>query len=213
MKALKVLLVDDNPLITSGLALILKTDSEISEIETVDNALDAISYCRTHDVDIVLMDIRMPGMNGIEATKVITEETLAKVIILTTFDEDDYIVAGIKNGASAYLLKNTPPAVMIDSIKAVFLDQHVLSSSIWTKTRQMIDKPGEPGDLSDLTDREQEITALVAQGLSNGTIAKRLFLSEGTIHNHISTILHKLNLDHRTQLAIYYLTGKVGEEN
>ncbi len=213
MKALKVLLVDDNPLITSGLALILKTDSEISEIETVDNALDAISYCRTHDVDIVLMDIRMPGMNGIEATKVITEETLAKVIILTTFDEDDYIVAGIKNGASAYLLKNTPPAVMIDSIKAVFLDQHVLSSSIWTKTRQMIDKPGEPGDLSDLTDREQEITALVAQGLSNGAIAKRLFLSEGTIHNHISTILHKLNLDHRTQLAIYYLTGKVGEEN
>jgi len=213
MKALKVLLVDDNPLITSGLALILKTDSEISEIETVDNALDAISYCRTHDVDIVLMDIRMPGMNGIEATKVITEETLAKVIILTTFDEDDYIVAGIKNGASAYLLKNTPPAVMIDSIKAVFLDQHVLSSSIWTKTRQMIDKPGEPGDLSDLTDREQEITALVAQGLSNGAIAKRLFLSKGTIHNHISTILHKLNLDHRTQLAIYYLTGKVGEEN
>lgn len=203
------MIVDDNELITEGLKVILNMEESFEEIHCFTNAQEAIQFCRSYSADLVLMDVRMPAMNGVEATKILTEEQLAKVLILSTFDEDDYIAQAIENGASGYLLKNTEPKMLIHSIHSVLADQQVLSGDVWEKAKQSFVHTAAP-DLSDLTPRELEITELVAKGLSNKQIAQQLFLSEGTINNNLSIILNKLNLEHRTQLAIFYLTGKVG---
>ncbi|MDO2410530.1 response regulator transcription factor [Enterococcus faecium] len=135
------------------------------------------------------------------------------MIILTTFDEDEYIVEGIKNGASGYLLKTTEPKQLIQSIYSVMNGQSIFSHEVLTKAKKQIDLQKSVPDLSQLTPREKEIVHLVAKGMSNKQIASQLFLSEGTVNNSLSNILQKLALEHRTQLAIYYLTGKVGNED
>jgi len=206
-----LVLVDDNQLITSGLKIILATEPSFSVVATFAAARPAIAYCEQQPVDLVLMDVQMPGMTGVEATKSLTQTLAVKVIILTTFDEDDYIVSGIQNGAAGYLLKTTPPDQIIAAIKAVLQDQSVLSQPVLAKAATKLQPEVAQPDLKMLTGREAEITHLVAAGLTNKQIAAKLFLSEGTVNNNLSTILHKLGLSHRTQLAIYYLTGQGGE--
>lgn len=210
---IKILIVDDSEIITGGLNILLGMEAGFEIVGCVNNGDKAVEWCRKGQIDLVLMDVRMPGMNGVEATKKITEETDTQVIILTTFDEDEYIVEGIKNGASGYLLKTTEPKQLIQSIYSVMNGQSIFSHEVLTKAKKQIDLQKGVPDLSQLTPREKEIVHLVAKGMSNKQIASQLFLSEGTVNNSLSNILQKLALEHRTQLAIYYLTGKVGNED
>lgn len=210
---IKLLLVDDSELITGGLAVLLGVEADLTVVKSVDRGEEAVRICQQQTIDVVLLDVRMPGMSGVEATKHITETTDTKVIILTTFDEDEYIVEGIKNGAVGYLLKNTEPQQLIQAIRSVMKGQSILSQDVLEKAKQGFQPVKKTADLTSLTPREVEITRLVAAGLSNKQIAVQLYLTEGTVNNSLSTILHKLELDHRTQVAIYYLTGKAGDHD
>lgn len=209
-KMIKILLVDDSEIITGGLSVLLGTEEGFEIVGCVTSGEESVTWCQRQSIDVVLMDVRMPGISGVEATKKITETTDAKVIILTTFDEDEYIVDGIKNGASGYLLKNTEPKQLIRAIYSVMNDHSILSKDVLEKAKKQLNIQKKDADLSVLTPREVDIVCLVAAGLSNKQIANQLFLTEGTVNNSLSNILHKLDLEHRTQLAIYYLTGKTG---
>lgn len=207
----KILVVDDNPFITGGLEIILATMDGMEVLGAAENGAEAVAFCQNHAVDVVLMDVRMPVMDGVEATKQITETTATKVIILTTFDDDASILKAIENGAKGYLLKNNDPQTMQHAILSVMQNQSVVQEEIWDKVKASLVSETKP-DLSGLklTAREMDVMEAVASGLSNKEIAKNLFISEGTVANNISALLGKLGLDHRTQLAILYLTGRVG---
>jgi DNA-binding NarL/FixJ family response regulator len=150
-------------------------------------------------------------MDGVEATKLISELTKAKPLILTTFDDDEYIIDAVKNGAKGYLLKNTEPERIRDAIKSVFNGHTVLQDVVLDKIKSSLNAATEresKADMTQFTERETSIMTLIAKGLSNKEISKTLFISEGTVANYISSILSKTGLEHRTQIAIYYLTGK-----
>lgn len=208
---IKILVVDDNSFITGGLEIILGTMDGMEVLGAAENGAEAVAFCQTHEVDVVLMDVRMPVMDGVEATKQITETTQTKVIILTTFDDDAFILKAIENGAKGYLLKNNDPQTIRNAITSVMQNQSIMQDEIWDKVKSALVSEVKP-DLSSLqlTARELDVMKAVASGLSNKEIAKNLFISEGTVANNISALLGKLGLDHRTQLAILYLTGRVG---
>ncbi|MBG9914895.1 response regulator transcription factor [Bacillus sonorensis] len=208
---IKVIIADDNSFIREGMKIILSTYDEIEVLATVEDGRQAADYCGAHDVDIALLDIRMPNMNGVEAAKLISGGTRTQPLILTTFDDDEYILAAIRNGAKGYLLKNTEPERIRGAIKSVFYGNIVMQDVVLDKIKSNLIENKEPEpkiDESLFTERELGIMALIARGLSNKEIAKELYISEGTIANYISSILAKTGLDHRTQIAIYYLTGK-----
>lgn len=208
---IKVIIADDNSFIREGMKIILSTYDEIEVLATVEDGRQAADYCGSHDVDIALLDIRMPNMNGVEAAKLISGGTRTQPLILTTFDDDEYILAAIRNGAKGYLLKNTEPERIRGAIKSVFYGNIVMQDVVLDKIKSNLIENKEPEpkiDESLFTERELGIMALIARGLSNKEIAKELYISEGTIANYISSILAKTGLDHRTQIAIYYLTGK-----
>ncbi|WP_239254397.1 response regulator transcription factor [Listeria ilorinensis] len=212
---MKVLIADDNAFITGGLEIILNMEADIEVVGIAQSGEEAVEFCRKEPVDIALLDIRMPQMNGVEATKQITEETDTKVIILTTFDDDAYIISAIQNGAKGYLLKNNDPALIIQALRSVSQNQSIIQEEIWLKMKDSLSGHTDYDAIMErlgLTKREKEIMAAVAKGYSNKEIAQLLFISEGTVANHISALLGKLYLDHRTQLAILYLTGKAGGE-
>ena len=211
---IKVLIADDNSFIREGLKIILSTYEEFEVLDTVSDGKEAVDYCLTHEVDIALLDVRMPHMNGVEATKLIAEQTNTRPIILTTFDDDEYILDAIKNGAKGYLLKNNDPEQIRDAMKSVFHGASILQDVILEKIKSNLSAaaPNQPEtkmDLTQFTERERDILALIAKGYSNKAISKQLFISEGTVANYITSILGKTGLEHRTQIAIYYLTGKV----
>lgn len=208
---IKVIIADDNSFIREGMKIILNTYEEFEVLETVNDGLEALAFCKKHEVDVALLDVRMPNMNGVEATKLITEQTKTKPLILTTFDDDVYILDAIKNGAKGYLLKNNDPEQIRDAIKSVFNGNTVMQEVVLEKIKANLgeNKPESKVDMSLFTERELDIMSLIAKGLSNKEISKQLFISEGTIANYISSILGKTGLNHRTQIAIYYLTGKV----
>jgi DNA-binding NarL/FixJ family response regulator len=211
---IKVIIADDNSFIREGLKIILSTYEEFEVLDTVNDGKEAVDYCLKHVVDIALLDVRMPNMNGVEATKQITEQTKTKPIILTTFDDDEYILDAIKNGAKGYLLKNNDPEQIRDAMKSVFHGNSILQDVILEKIKSnlsaaAIKAPETKMDLTGFTEREREIMSLIAKGYSNKAISKELFISEGTVANYITSILGKTSLEHRTQIAIYYLTGKV----
>ncbi|OOG91776.1 hypothetical protein BTH41_01166 [Bacillus mycoides] len=209
---IKVLIADDNSFIREGMKIILSTYEEFEVLETVNDGQEALDYCKKHDVDIALLDVRMPNMNGVEATKLICEETKTKPLILTTFDDDEYILEAVKNGAKGYLLKNNDPERIRDAIKGVYNGQTVMQDVVLDKIKcNLLENKEEESkiDKNLFTERELSIIALIAKGFSNKEISKQLFISEGTIANYITSILGKTGLEHRTQIAIYYLTGKV----
>jgi len=211
---IKVLIADDNSFIREGLKIILSTYEEFEVLDTVSDGKEAVDYCLAHEVDIALLDVRMPHMNGVEATKLIAEQTNTRPIILTTFDDDEYILDAIKNGAKGYLLKNNDPEQIRDAMKSVFHGASILQDVILEKIKSNLSAaaPNQPEtkmDLTQFTERERDILALIAKGYSNKAISKELFISEGTVANYITSILGKTGLEHRTQIAIYYLTGKV----
>lgn len=209
---IKVIIADDNSFIREGLKIILSTYEEFEVLDTVNDGKEALDYCLQHEVDIALLDVRMPHMNGVEATKYITEQTNTKPIILTTFDDDEYILDAIKNGAKGYLLKNNDPEQIRDAMKSVFHGNSIIQDVILEKIKANLTANKEADtkiDVKLFTEREREIMSLIAKGYSNKAISKELFISEGTVANYITSILGKTNLEHRTQIAIYYLTGKV----
>lgn len=209
---IKVIIADDNSFIREGMKIILSTYEEFEVLETVNDGQEALDYCQKHDVDIALLDVRMPNMNGVEATKLICEQTKTKPLILTTFDDDEYILDAVKNGAKGYLLKNNDPERIRDAIKSVHHGNTVMQDVVLDKIKSNLQGNKEEGskiDKSLFTERELSIIALIAKGFSNKEISKQLFISEGTIANYITSVLNKTGLEHRTQIAIYYLTGTV----
>ncbi|GIQ68315.1 DNA-binding response regulator [Xylanibacillus composti] len=215
---IKVIVADDNSLIREGMKIILSTFEEFEVLATVMDGQEAVKYCEQYTVDVALLDVRMPNMNGLEATKLIRERTSAKCLILTTFDDDTFIEDALKYGASGYLLKNNDPEKIRDAIRTVYNGHHVLQDTVLDKMRSGFSlspryedgakNAGYSFDTSPFTERELKIMALIAKGLTNREIAEKLFISEGTVANHVTSILGKTGFAHRTQIAIYYLTGE-----
>ena len=215
MEKIKVIIADDSDFVRDGMKIILDVDDEFEVLGTASNGKEAIELAKKDNPDIFLMDIQMPVMDGIEATKIIVEENLGRVLILTTFDDDDLVRQALKSGAKGYLIKNHTPEHLKQMIKSVYygsgvMDDNVLESLTSGGTTRSNDcaSPAAGFDSSCYTERELEIIKAVSDGLSNKEISEKLFISEGTVKNYITTILSKENLSHRTALAVYYLTGR-----
>jgi DNA-binding NarL/FixJ family response regulator len=208
---IRVLLVDDQSLLRMGFRLILEAEPDIEVAGEAADGATGVSMAAALRPDVVLMDVRMPGMDGIAATAAITAAGPAsRVLILTTFDLDQYVFAGLKAGASGFLLKDAPPAELLSAVRTVAAGDAVLAPSA---TRRLIDQfapllpdPGRQQDqdalLSQLTDRERDVFAELAAGRSNREIAAALHLSEGTVKIHVGRILAKLGLRDRVQAVV-----------
>ncbi|MBD7915709.1 response regulator transcription factor [Clostridium sp. Sa3CUN1] len=205
--SIRLVIADDDALIRDSLKIILSYDKEIEVLEVFENGKDLVDFVLENETDIALVDIRMPLVNGVKATLEISKNTETKVIILTTFDEDEYIRDGIKNGAKGYLLKNTRPEKIIETIKLVKKGIAVIQEEVLNKlSNNIISKNNYKKIDKDLfTERELDVMLAISEGLSNKEVSKKLFISEGTVKNYITSILQKTNLTHRTQIAIYYI--------
>ncbi|WP_291584460.1 response regulator transcription factor [Clostridium sp. UBA6640] len=206
--SIKILIADDDELIRESLKIILNMNEEFSVVDTANNGLEAVKACLREEIDVALLDVRMPVMNGVEALKEIVSKCSTKTLILTTFDEDEYIKDALKYGAMGYLLKNNSPEKIKNAIYTVLNGNIVLQDTIIKKIINP-DKENQSNfdDKNKFTEREKEIIKLISEGLSNKEIALNLYISEGTVKNYISSILDKTCLNHRTQIAIYYLKG------
>ncbi|WP_454053902.1 response regulator transcription factor [Clostridium sp. Marseille-Q7071] len=206
--SVKILIADDDELIRESLKIILNMDEKFTVVATASNGLEAVKACLKEDIDVALLDVRMPVMNGVEALKEIVSKCSTKTLILTTFDEDEYIKDALKYGAMGYLLKNNSPEKIKNAIYTVINGNIVLQDTIINKIISH-DKENQANftENNKFTGREREIIKLISEGLSNKEIALNLYISEGTVKNYISSILDKTCLNHRTQIAIYYLKG------
>lgn len=221
---ISVLIVDDDPFIRESLQVILDLDPELMVAGTCSDGNAAYTFVSEQPVDVVLMDIRMPGCGGVEGTRKLKSlVNPPAVLVLTTFDDDEYITEALRSGAGGYLLKNVPPSRIISSIKTVHEGSLLVHPDIARKLAGLVGKGStsasrslETAEDADarraqqlsalrLSQAEQQVIELIAQGKSNKEIAASLFLSEGTIKNYISVILGKLELRDRTQIAIFYL--------
>jgi DNA-binding NarL/FixJ family response regulator len=216
---IRVLLVDDQPLLRTGFRMILSAEHDMLIVGEAGNGEAAIEIARKLQPDVVLMDIRMPGMDGIQATRALAGpgvEDPIKVLMLTTFGLDEYVVESLRAGASGFLLKDAPPEDLVEAIRIVAAGEALLAPSV---TRRLLDRvasklPPAHEDsipaLSELTERELEVLKLVARGLSNAEIAEKLVLSETTVKTHVSRVLAKLDIRDRVQAVILaYETGLV----
>ncbi|EFU38153.1 two component transcriptional regulator, LuxR family protein [Paenibacillus vortex V453] len=210
---ISVLIVDDDPFIRESLKLLVGMDPDIEISGVAAHGEEALALLEGGlTADVILMDIRMPVCDGVEGTRRIREQHPGiRVLMLTTFDNDDYIVEALRNGASGYLLKNIPPDRIIQGIKTVYDGNMLIHPDIARKLTGMLRPAPQSVSQSDvlgslgLTPAEKNIVGLIAEGLSNKEIAGQLYLSEGTIKNYVTEILGKLNLRDRTQIAIFYL--------
>ncbi len=208
MDKIKVIIADDSDFVRDGMRIILSVDEEFEVIGCASNGREAIEIAKDNAPDIFLMDIQMPEMDGIEATKYIVENNLGKVLILTTFDDDELVQQALSNGAKGYLIKNHTPEHLKQMIKSVYNGTGVMEENILENLTKNSEVKSSSFNEEGYTVREMDIIKAVADGLSNKEIANKLFISEGTVKNYITSILAKENLSHRTALAVYYLTGK-----
>ncbi len=218
--SIRVLLVDDQSLLRLGFRMALETQTDIEVVGEAGDGAQAVAITKALQPDVVLMDVRMPGMDGIEATRQIVAAGLAaRILVLTTFDLDEYVHAALRAGASGFLLKNVPPADLFSGIRAVAAGDAVVAPNV---TRRLIDAfashlpdPATGRSLVDqrihlLTDREREVLIEVARGSTNLEIAQRLGVAEGTVKTHVGRILTKLDLRDRVQVVIFaYETGLI----
>lgn len=210
-----VLLVDDQDMVRAGFRLLLEAEPDVDVVGEAGDGRQAIDETRRLRPDVVLMDIQMPGMDGIEATRELSlADDPARVVMLTTFERDDYVFEALRAGASGFLLKNAPPEDLVEAIHVVAGGDALLAPSI---TRRVCEQfatqgivPSRVHELDGLTEREREVLVLIARGLSNGEIAQRLFLGEATVKTHVSRTLAKLGLRDRVQAVVTaYETGLV----
>jgi DNA-binding NarL/FixJ family response regulator len=204
---IRVLVVDDQALVRSGFRMILEARDDIDVVGEAENGRDAIELAAVTSPDVILMDIRMPELDGVEATRrILGSGSTARVLVLTTFDLDEYAVRAIRAGASGFLLKDVRPAELVEAIRVVARGDALLAPTV---TRRLLDRfartvPEDrpPPALDALTERELEILGLMAQGLSNAEIAERLVVGETTVKSHVSSVLRKLGLRDRVQAVI-----------
>jgi DNA-binding NarL/FixJ family response regulator len=206
MTRLRVVIADDQPMMRAGFKAVLEATGDIQVVAEASTGAEAVAAAKQHAPDVVLMDIRMPEMDGIEATRQLPRQ---RVLILTTFGLDDYIIAALRAGASGFLLKDAPTAQVVDAVRAVAAGDAVLSPAV---TRQLLDQVGrrlpaavsqKPEALSRLTEREREVLRMLAAGLTNAEIAHALVVTEATVKSHVSNLLGKLGLRDRVQAVIY----------
>ena len=207
---MKVLIIDDDKLVCSSLKIILDSDKDITVIGTGNSGKEAIDLYETLKPDVLLMDIRMETMSGLEAGEIIlSKDKSARILYLTTFLDDDYIIKALNIGAKGYMLKQDFDSI-IPALHAVYKGQNVYGNEIITKLPSILNQNNQAITYSEygITDKEYEIITKIADGLSNKEIAEMLYLSEGTVRNYISLILEKLCLRDRTQIAIFYYKNK-----
>ncbi|MBD2506872.1 response regulator transcription factor [Nostoc muscorum FACHB-395] len=205
---IQILLVDDQHLIRQGLKSMLESNAEIQVIGEAENGQRALEQIPTLQPDIVLMDVRMPVMDGVATTKVIAQQYPdIKVLVLTTFDDDEYVFQAMQVGAKGYLLKDTEPDELMLAIRAVYKGQTLLGPGLFEKALIPIAVPvpsvEPPPELAQLTPRELDVLRLIASGANNREIAESLFLSENTVKNYVTNILSRLSLRDRTQAALF----------
>jgi DNA-binding NarL/FixJ family response regulator len=214
---IRVVVADDQQIVRAGFAALLDTRDDIEVVGTAADGEEAVRVCREQRPDVVLMDIRMPAMDGIEATRRLGEDgtEAPKVIVLTTFDLDEYVYDALGAGASGFLLKDVTAETLFDAVRVVAAGEALLDPSV---TRRLVSEfarlrptlPPRPDALEELTPRELEVLRLVAEGMSNGEIAKRLVVSDETVKTHVSRVLSKLHLRDRTQaVVVAYESGLV----
>jgi DNA-binding NarL/FixJ family response regulator len=222
MMTIRVLLVDDQPLLRTGFRLILEAEPDVTVVGEAGDGKTAQDQSRALLPDVVLMDIRMPGVDGIEATRRIVRDAAAgshvpRVLVLTTFDLDEYIVEALRAGASGFLLKDVPPDELVQAIRVVAAGDAIVAPSV---TRRLLDKfaahlpsaqqRATPARLDRLTEREMEVLRLIARGMSNAEIARKLVVSETTVKTHVGNVLTKLALRDRVQAVVLaYETGLI----
>jgi DNA-binding NarL/FixJ family response regulator len=213
---IRVLLVDDQALVRAGFRMILDAEPEIEIVAEAADGLEAVEECTRYTVDVALMDIRMPNLDGIEATRRLAEVSPhTRVLMLTTFDLNEYVYEALRAGAGGFLLKDAPPEQLVEAIRVVAAGEALLAPTI---TRRVIEefvkrpppREGVPPELEGLTARELEVLELVAKGRSNAEIAKELYLGETTVKTHVARMLQKLDLRDRVQAVVYaYESGLV----
>lgn len=208
MEKIKVIIADDSDFVRDGMRIILDVDEDFEVLGIAANGKEAIEIAKKTAPDIFLMDIQMPKMDGIEATKYIVEHNLGKVLILTTFDDDELVQKALRNGAKGYLVKNHTPEHLKQMIRSVYHGTGVMEENLLESLAKNTEIATTGFCQDGYTSRELQVIKAVAEGLSNKQIAEKLFISEGTVKNYITSILAKENLSHRTALAVYYLTGK-----
>jgi DNA-binding NarL/FixJ family response regulator len=212
---MKVIICDDQAIIRDGLEMLLKLEKDIEVIGQAQDGAEAVALVERTRPDLVLMDLKMPGLNGIEATRQIrTAYPQVKVLVLTTYDDDEWVFDAIRAGASGYLLKDTPREEVIKAVRGTVAGKTFLDPSVAGKLlHQVADKQVHPSTLltDKLTEREADVLRLVARGFTNADIAERLHLSEGTVRNHVSGIFAKLEVSDRTQAAVIAIQHGLGE--
>ena len=208
-RPLTVLLVDDHAMVRSGFAMVLSVEDDIEVVGEAADGLEAIERARATRPDVVLMDVQMPRMDGIEATRHLVADDLGRVVIVTTFDRDDYLFEALNAGASGFLLKTASPENLVDAVQILSRGDALLSPSV---TRRVIERFGqwssapaapERTELPDLTDRETEVLAQIALGRSNAEIAVELYVGEATVKTHVSNVLTKLGVRDRIQAVVF----------
>jgi DNA-binding NarL/FixJ family response regulator len=218
--SISVLLVDDQALVRSGFRLILETREDLEVVGEAQDGREAVELARKLRPDVILMDVRMPNVDGVEATRRLAAlGSPARVLILTTFDLDEYVYEALRAGASGFLLKDVQPAQLVEAVRVVAAGEALLAPTV---TRRLLNhlagrlpgaQPSRPAELARLTERELEILTLLADGLSNAELAERLFLSETTVKTHISSVLRKLELRDRVQAVVLaHRAGLVRED-
>ena len=215
--SVRVLLVDDQALVRAGFRMILDAEPDVDVVGEASDGLEAIEAVRLYSPHVVLMDVRMPNLDGIEATRRILELGAdTKVLMLTTFDLDEYVYEALRAGASGFLLKDVPPEQLVSAIHIVAQGEALLAPSVTRRvieefTKRPPQREGRPPEIADLTAREVEVLRLIARGLSNAEIAKELFVSETTVKTHVAHVLMKLGVRDRVQAVVLaYECGLAG---
>ncbi|RME64746.1 MAG: DNA-binding response regulator [Caldilineae bacterium] len=211
---IKVLICDDQAIIRDGLEMMLRLERNIQVLGKAQDGAEAVDLAEQLSPDLVLMDLKMPGMNGVEATRQIRARfPQVKVLVLTTYDDDEWVFDAIRAGAAGYLLKDTPREKVVEAIRGTVEGKSFVDPAVAGRLMQQVaGRQEQPASrlLEELSEREVEVLRLIARGLSNAEIAAQLHLSEGTVRNHVSAILAKLNLPDRTNAAILAIQAGLG---